>query len=153
MWWLYLIKNSKFHKYIFILVNKITKYNQIETNKRKEVGGQPNMCHITRHINLITSISVSIQVLGLSEDYIFSMTYSCLYNSTTSSGDKIGMTSRSIRALKYPWTSSWVVCQLGQLGLYVSLQLTLLFPGTKKCLLQVSSPLDNTIMSLLGRQG
>ena len=75
------------------------------------------MSHITRHIKLIrgvqfvsnkrrgkrgvSSSSVSMQVLRLSEDRISSMTYSCLFMTWMSLGDRVGTASRSKRTLEF----------------------------------------------------
>ena len=77
------------------------------------------------------------------------MTCACLSNSITSPSDKFGTTSSLARASDFISTSFSAACQLRNLSHYISLQLTLLFLGKKKCLLQASNPLDDTLMSLL----
>jgi len=47
--------------------------------------------------------------IGMSEDCIFDMIYSCLSNSFVSLGDKVGITSRSARTLDFSSTSFTVV--------------------------------------------
>ena len=77
------------------------------------------------------------------------MTCSCLSNSTMPSGDTVGMASRFAATLDFTSTSSSAACQLRRPHLYISLQLKLLFLGTKRRLLLVDNLLDDTLMSLL----
>ena len=77
------------------------------------------------------------------------MSCSCLFNSITPSGNKVGMAWRLARALNFTSTSSSATCQLERPGVQISLQLKLPFFSMKKCLLQANNPLDDTLMSLL----